>query len=285
MFLRDQPTRSPPDTLERILIVNFNPSATETSGPQPFEPEIRRRRAAQIVQVFRRHYGDQVLAIGYYGSVAKGTDGPYSDIEMQCVINGSGLENTYEWNAGPWKAEVNVQSRDVLLEEAAIIEGNWSITHGAYSHVLPVYDPDGFFEQLQSVVHSQPESKFQEAIKELIVGDILEQIGKVRNAWALGNPGYLPTLACELARSGACLIGLANRSLYSSASHMIAEALVLPEKPEGYQAICQMVTSGELSDPEKIVESANIFWGGVDDWAEANGIRIVEQLDELIGEV
>ena len=267
------------------MTVNINPSAPETRGPQPFEPEIRRRRAAQIVQVFRRHYGDQVVAIGYYGSIARGTDGPYSDIEMQCVINGSGLENTYEWNAGPWKAEVNVQSRDVLLEDAATIEGNWSITHGAYSHVLPVYDPDGFFEQLRAVVYSQKESKYQEAIKELIVGDILEQIGKVRNAWALENPGYLPSLACELARSGACLIGLANRFLYSSASRMIAESLILPEKPEGYQAICQMVTSGELSDPEKIVESANIFWDGVENWAEAHGIRIVEQLDELIGEV
>jgi hypothetical protein len=46
-----------------------------------------------------------------------------------------------------------------------------------------------------------------------------------------------------------------------------------------------MVTSGKLSDPEKIVESANIFWDGVENWAEANGIRIVEQLDGLLGEV
>lgn len=271
-----------PTTIERILTVKFNPTATETSGPQPFDPEVRRQRAAQIVQAFQRHYGEAVIAIGYYGSLARGTDGPYSDIEMQCVVASTGLEKTFEWNAGPWKAEVNVQSRDVLLEDAAIIEGNWSITHGAYSHVLPVYDPDGFFEQLRAVVYSQQESKYQEAIKELIVGDILEQIGKVRNAWALGNPGYLPTLACELARSGACLIGLANRTLYSSASRMFTEALALPNQPEGYQAICQMVTSGELSDPERVVAAANKFWGGVEAWAEANGIRIVEQLDELI---
>jgi kanamycin nucleotidyltransferase len=255
-----------------------------TGGPQPVEPQVRRERAAQIAQSFRIYYRDQVLAIGYYGSIARGTDGPYSDIEMHCVVAGTGLEKTFEWNAGPWKAEVNVQSRDVLLEDAAIIEGNWSITHGAYSHVLPVYDLDGFFEQLRAVVYSQQESKYQEAIKELIVGDILEQIGKVRNAWALGNPGYLPTLACELARSGACLIGLANRTLFSSASRMYLEALALPDQPAGYQAVCQLVTSGALSEPERIVEAANIFWGGVEDWAKAKGIRIVEQLDELIEE-
>lgn len=253
-------------------------------GPQPFEPEIRRERAAEIVEVFRRHYGEAVMAIGYYGSLAKGTDGPYSDIEMQCVISDTGVERTFEWNAGAWKAEVNVQSRDVLLSSAATIEGDWSITHGAYSHILPVYDPDRFFDELRQVAHSQPESKFQLALGELIVGDLLEQIGKVRNAWAMGNRDYLPCLACELARSGACLVGLANRFLYSSAYRMFAESLVLPNQPDGYQEICELVTSGQLSDPERIVQAANIFWGGVENWAASNHIRIIEQLDDLIDE-
>jgi kanamycin nucleotidyltransferase len=223
-----------------------------------------------------------VIAVGYYGSLGRGTDGPFSDIEMHCVIAGTGVEKTFEWNAGPWKAEVNVQSRDILLEDAARVEGDWPITHGAYSQVLAVYDPTDFFEELRITVHSQPESKFQEAIKELIVGDIMEQIGKVRNSRAQGNVSYLPSLACELARSGACLVGLANRSLFSSASRMYAEALVLPDQPEGYQAICQMVTAGELSDPERIVAAANVFWSGVEAWANTKSLRIVEQLDVLI---
>jgi len=254
----------------------------EKSGPQPFEPEIRRERAAQIAQAFHHYYGEAVVAIGYYGSLGRGTDGPYSDTEMHCVITGSGVDTTFEWNAGPWKAEVDVHSPDVLLKAAATIEGNWSITHGAYRNVLPIYDPDRFFDELKEAVDSQPENKFQLALRELIVGYLLEQIGKVRNAWAMGNPGYLPTLACELTRSGACLVGLANRFLYSSASRMIAESLALPNKPAGYQDICQLVTSGALSDPEKIVGAANVFWGGAEVWTKSEGIRIVEQLDELI---
>jgi kanamycin nucleotidyltransferase len=247
--------------------LNSHQKPTTTGGPQPFKPEARRQRAAEIAQAFHHHYGDKVVASGYYGSLGRGTDGPYSDIEMHCVVAGSGLDSTFEWNAGPWKAEVNVQSRDILLEDAARVEGDWPITHGAYSQVLAVYDPSDFFEELRIAVHSQPESKFQEAIKEIIVGDILEQIGKVRNAGALGNAGYLPSLACELARSGACLVGLANRSLFSSASQMYAEALALPNPPEGYQALCQMVTGGELSDTERIIQASNDFWEGVEEWA------------------
>ena len=43
--------------------------------------------ARHIVDQIQDHYGDHVLAIGVYGSLARGTDGPYSDIEMHCTIH------------------------------------------------------------------------------------------------------------------------------------------------------------------------------------------------------
>jgi kanamycin nucleotidyltransferase len=92
-------------------------------------------------------------------------------------------------------------------------------------------------------------------------------------------------LACELARSGACLVGLANHHLYSSASRIYAESLALPNQPDGYQDICLLVTSGELAEPERILKTANLFWEGVADWATTNHIQIVEELDELIEKI
>jgi kanamycin nucleotidyltransferase len=63
---------------------------------------------------------------------------------------------------------------------------------------------------------------------------------------------------------------------------MFPESLAPPNKPAGYQDICQLVTSGELSDPERIVEAANTFWDGVEEWSKSEGIQIIEELDDLI---
>ena len=38
---------------------------------------------------------------------------------MLCVLDTSGEDYSYEWAYGPWKAEVNFYSPDVLLAQAA----------------------------------------------------------------------------------------------------------------------------------------------------------------------
>jgi kanamycin nucleotidyltransferase len=57
-------------------------------GPQPMTHKARLALAYEIANQIHAHYGDTVLAIGLYGSLARGTDGPYSDIEMWCVLRG-----------------------------------------------------------------------------------------------------------------------------------------------------------------------------------------------------
>jgi kanamycin nucleotidyltransferase len=81
---------------------------------------------------------------GVYGSLARGADGPYSDIEMMCLLRTAGVERTVEWSHGPWKAEVNFLGYDVALRQAAEVDGDWPLAHGAYLNVLPLHDPERF---------------------------------------------------------------------------------------------------------------------------------------------
>jgi len=111
------------------------------SGPKPIDRTRRLELAREIAAQIRQHYGDHLLALGVYGSLARGTDGPYSDIEMHCVVRGSGVDKCHEWSAGPWKAEVNVYSEDVVLQWASTVDGDWSLTHGACVKVVAMVDP------------------------------------------------------------------------------------------------------------------------------------------------
>lgn len=238
--------------------------------------------AGQLEAEVRAHYGERVLATGAYGSLARGDDGPYSDIEMHCIVRGEGIETSHEWSAGPWKAEVDVYSLDVVLRAAAELDGPWAMTHGAFVTVLPFYDPHGLFPQLAAAALNHADAEVNAVLHDLVVGEIYELIGKLRNACAAGEQAPLAYYAVGLARHGACLIGLANRRLFTTSARWFPEALALPGRPAGYDDLCALVTSGDLGDADRLAQAANGFWLGLETWCSARGLVIERSLGELL---
>jgi len=252
------------------------------SGPQPITPEQRRLTMHTISQTLQDHYQNQMVALGVYGSLERGTDGPFSDIEMHCIIQGEEIDYSYEWSTGPWKAEVDVYSPEVILAQAREVDGDWSITHGAFVHVWPLFDPQNFFVRLKETALSQPEEVFRYRIKEVIVGDLYELVGKVRNAWTAQNSACLPEYALQLVKGTACLVGLAQRHLYHGSGNLFQEALALPDTPQGFATLCRRVMSGRLSSPRAIVHEVNVLWEGIETWALRRNLVLEDQLDELL---
>ncbi|MCZ8524052.1 MULTISPECIES: ANT(4')-I family aminoglycoside nucleotidyltransferase [Paenibacillus] len=239
------------------------------NGPATISRTERLQICHEIASRLHEVYGEKILAIGVYGSVARGTDGPFSDIEMFCVLRESSesVDFSYEWSAGPWKAEVNVLSADVLLTTASTVEDSWPLTHGPFFSQLSLYDPEGFFPKLKEAAESPTKEDFRHAINEVLVGEMYEFIGKLRNVSLHGPHTYLPYLAMEFAQYGAMLVGLHNQNLFSTGSMVLPEALELPGRPEGFDPVARMVMSGELAQPSKIVSACEHFWIGLVKWA------------------
>lgn len=239
------------------------------NGPVKISRSERFQTCQEIAARLHEVYKEKVLAIGVYGSISRGTDGPYSDIEMFCVLKESGekIEFSYEWSAGPWKAEVNVCSADVLLNTAATVEDDWPLTHGPFFSPLSLYDPKGFFETLKKAAESPSQEDFTEGINGILVGEMYEFIGKLRNVNLNGPHTYLPYLVMQFAQYGAMLIGLHNRKLYSTGAKVLPEALELPHRPAGFDQVARLVMTGDLTDPAKIVTACEAFWDGLQEWA------------------
>jgi len=242
----------------------------------------RWRLAEEIASQLRDHFGSRLLALGVYGSLGRGQDGPYSDIEMHCILRGEGIDTSFEWSAGPWKAEVDVYSPDEILDEAATVDGDWSITHGAYAVVKPLYDPDHFFEKLRLVTLSHPDRVFRERIEEVIVGEIYELVGKVRNTVHTGSQALLAVYAVKLAVWSACLVGLQHRHLFTSMGRIFIEAGALPDPPDGLHALLEIAASGKLDQPDRIHQVTDRFWAGVEVWAQRHGYTIETSLKTLL---
>lgn len=220
-------------------------------------------------------HGDDVLAVGLYGSMARGSDGPFSDVEMMVVLRSAGVYDNAEWCAGDWKAEVNFRSHDVALERASELDGEWSVSHGKFIDMQPLHDPQNFFAQLRERVFAHSDEAVREVVREVIIGDMYELVGKWRNQQAANDFEYVPAIAFKLAEQCAWVIGLANRHLYTTGATMRAESLALPDRPAGYNALCNAVMRGELSDAQRVIALCEGCWAGVVAWADAKGIELV----------
>lgn len=254
------------------------------SGPTAYPHSERMARAEQIAARFQSYYAENLLAIGIYGSLGRSADGPYSDIEMHVIVKGEEITRAFEWSAGPWKAEVDVYSEDVFLNAAAELDSLWPITQGSFARVLPLHDPKRLFHRAAHAVFDHTLDDYNNLIREVLIGDFYEVIGKARNAISRGQTGNLAAEAVLAARFAACVVGLANRHLYSTGPEIFPESLSLPGRPAGYDELLDLVMRGDLSDPARVGQAMDALWEGEEAWAAGCEIKLYRDLEELLNE-
>lgn len=246
-------------------------------GPQPLDRAYRLAKIDELVANIIAKHGQQVLLIGLYGSMARGSDSAYSDIEMLCVLDTHGDDYSYEWVYGPGKAEINFQSRAIALAHAAEFDDTWPLTHGSYLDLKQLHGDSQILDALKAAVKAHADVEFQNLIALIIVGDLYEYIAKLRGACVSGNTRVIPMLAYKSVQQCALMIGLANRHLYTTNTTVLTESLTLPNRPSGYDAICRRVLSGEMSNTTKVADQLEALWADIIRWAETNNIPLAEQ--------
>jgi kanamycin nucleotidyltransferase len=244
-------------------------------GPQAQSRTQRIAIAHEIAERVKERFPQEVLAIGLYGSLAREEDGPYSDIELFGVLRTEHYKHRYEWCTAEWKAEVDLYGKQTLLERAARVDGRWPLTHSALQSVLPLYDPEQFFAEIRTVAQSASEMLFRETIKELLVEEVYEGIGKIRNAQAEGSPARLPPLVLKLVQDVAMVVGLANRNCYTTGTRVISEAIALPDLPDGFGELGHVILTGDLRDGQQLAAACERLWQGINIWAQDHGYQFI----------
>lgn len=243
-------------------------------GPKPQTNADRQAILERIVADLQKSYGDQIIAIGLYGSMSRGSDLPYSDVELCCILRGEEIDETKEWVYGASKAEVNIQSPDCYESDLLDVDEAWAIWKGSYLDMKSIYGDDSFFAARRKLVHSPSDEEFNDVIAGMIVGELFEWMGKLRNARHSMDNTIPPQLAFKFVEHGALMLGLAHRHCYTTGSSMVKESMQLPNRPDGYDALCKLVQSGRLSDPDEVAAHIDQLWAGMERWTIKNKINL-----------
>lgn len=238
-------------------------------------PTTREEKMAMISIIKDRllaAHGENILAIGAYGSIGLGTDGPYSDIECHVITRDGVRLQTLEFVCGKFKIELSTTDRSGFFKQAKEVDDSWAIKAGIFIHVLPVHDPTGLFGQVKNLPLEISDEARQHVMKEFMIWEPYETVGKIRNNYSVGNADYLHLGAKDLLWQTAKLIGLANKSYYTTQAKTYAESLQMEAVPVGYKELLAFNLAGDLRDHEKLYRLCEELWTGLNLWFDEMGL-------------
>jgi kanamycin nucleotidyltransferase len=224
-------------------------------------------------------YPNDILAIGAYGSLGKKQDLPYSDIEMHVITKDGRLINGHEFIYGKFKLELSCREKSDLFKRASRVDDSWAIWAGSFVDILAIHDPEGVFEELKQIPLQLSEESIKEVMREFMIWEPYETMGKIRNNMQTGNLDYLPLGAKDLVWQTAKLIGLANKKYYTTRAKTYAESLEMPSRPEGYDELAKRVMAGELQHKDEVYKLCEELWTGLNIWFQE--LNINYKVDKL----
>jgi len=237
--------------------------------------ELARIIADQIVS----RYGQDIIGIALYGSVAKSEDAEYSDLEfwiattnkipsreVLCIYKGQSIELFY----GP---------SEKFIADTKTITPFWPLQADMRRSFIIMHEQENFFDRIHHAAMVLSEKDFNDAIRERMLRTF-ELIGKLRNAWEIHDQYGILALARDITFSFALIIGLVNRSYYKSQRGMYQKSKEMPLKPDNYAELIDIAGGFNSANTEKVYNAAINLWEQTRRFVEDQGV--VWERDELI---
>jgi kanamycin nucleotidyltransferase len=231
-------------------------------APAPSPTHVRLQLAQRLVERTRQELGAQLLAAACYGSVAYGTAGPYSDLELAFITteplaarSGHSLEEgiLVVWDYLPAAP---------LLAGAGTVTLFWGIEADANRRFLPLWDPTGYFPRLRTAAVFPP-AAFARALRDSW-WLAFEIRGKVLNALLEGDRPRALYHGWEFARTSALRLALYERVPYSVPHRLWREAAA---RGYGMAPLLGVLAAGAAEQVEAALEAvwaATRAWGAPD---------------------
>lgn len=232
-----------------------------------------------------RHPGDIRLG-GVYGSTARGTDTPWSDIEILFVLrDGSEIEGKhfiYRGIAVGYRAIEQRRLEELLTHPSLVIGDRWPFWMGMLSVLEVLYgDPEQVKAWLR-LGQSVPAERFREALEASLSGLVVESYGRILSCRDRRNTQDIGCAVLEVLFEMNQALCLLNRSWVTHDYYQgLVDAFSFPKLPEGYQDLVSALWSAREIDEIVLLAERLVgnFWRLLAD----EGIKVADyqSVDDL----
>jgi len=240
--------------------------------------------AQAIKEALLKKWND-VEAVGLFGSVARGEDIQWSDLDMICIVKSmTGKEDLFFiYKEVPvW---VEVWSKSYIAGKMRQLEPGpeWPVSANKWYEVIPLYDPSGIFRELRNLVEALPASFYIIGAEESLLNAYL-WLNKIRAGHEAGDEIEAREAAHHFAHDLALFTAYFNRTFYKRGSKSIfVEYKEFKIIPAHYADEIHKLAGHVFVDLPTLRASADKLWVECLRTAELRGItlRQKQSLEEI----
>lgn len=219
------------------------------------EREERIQLAKDISTAFIERYGDEIVATGIRGSVARHEDVEQSNLNMVVVTTSqepAGAPRSLLH--GPIAVECYVVGENAYRDEARMIGPWWPVRADQFVHHTPLHDPSEFWNGLRRVYENAIQQAPDESFIRAETANIVQAVSWAYKARAAARtaPEMAQLAIAESALRAVLAIGLRSRFVFKNVSHALRFAPQLPGSPESFGPALRNALSSQLSTEEAV---------------------------------
>jgi kanamycin nucleotidyltransferase len=224
----------------------------------------------------------EVILGGVYGSTARETDTPWSDLEMLFVVrngcNASSKEFLYRGTAVGYHVFQRKALENLLTHPSL----EWPLWMGIFSGLKVLRGDPHQPKAWLAMGLSTPPDRFRKALEKNLPGLVVESYGRILSCRARGNSYDIGCAVIEVLFEMLRALCLLNRRWVTQDYYKgLLEAFNFPKLPKRFQDIVPVLWLAQ--DPEEIVPLADELVAGFRQLLGDEGIRVIDYqtADEL----
>ncbi len=247
------------------------------SYPRKKTHEERLELAQEILVKLQSKYSKELLAVAIFGSISRGEDRDFSDVDMIAIVQGEKIADDYNAIVNGLKYAIDIFSQDVVLSKITSINIRWPLLVGKFVTALPIYDKGNVFFSFKATFDEVVTRNFDPYVKQLFVEQIYEECNKFINTAYYGTTEQVYYNAYHLFTKMVSFLGLINKTFYTSAISLPVKAMSLPINFSSFQVLGKSITTKTQQEADELRIIVQNMLNEVIDYLKSRNIEFEEQ--------
>jgi predicted nucleotidyltransferase len=249
-------------------------------SPESLKPHTRAERTAivdALIPLWQRKFGDGMLAVAATGSLARGDDRAYSDLELVVFVRempGAGEDPHLQRIVDGMLVEAEYLTEEAYVQRYATVSADWYLAGSA--PLLPLHNAP-FVERVArrvAEIRCPREQFLRRAARSFI--EVQEASGKVLGAIEAADRSAIPLLFFGAVLHILVTLSFLNQRPFTTFARFLDEGRALPHTPPRLGALLDIAMEGRYQDLAYLRDVILDVVEGLEQQFRAEGVAVVD---------